>query len=108
MEQENIVQTTFDQLVSDENSQMLKAMIPYLSFSGQRILAAYEKAQELRNTIQMFSRPKSDVQICSSRAENPMELLNDIRKFSYGQSRKQLDQAVNMFAMLEILMTVKE
>lgn len=108
MEQENVVQTAFDQLVSDENSQMLKAMIPYLSFSGQRILAAYAKTQELRNTIQMFSRPQNDVQICSSRAADPMGMLKDIRKFSYGQNRKQLDQAVNMFAMLEMLMTMNE
>ena len=40
MEQETIAQTMLDQLVTDENSQMLKALIPYLSFSDQRILAA--------------------------------------------------------------------
>ena len=101
MEQETIAQTMLDQLVSDENSQMLKALIPYLSFSGQRIL-------ELRNTLQLFSRPQNDMQICSSRPTDPMELLNDIRKFSYGENRKQLDQAVNMFAMLEMLMTINE
>lgn len=97
MEQETIAQTMLDQLVTDENSQMLKALIPYLSFSGQRILAAYAKTQELCNTLQLFSRPM-----------NPMELLNDIRKFSYGENRKKLDQAVNMFAMLEMLMTINE
>lgn len=108
MEQENVVQTAFDQLVSDENSQMLKAVIPYLSFSGQRILAAYAKTRELYNTIQMFSSPQNDVQICGSRSADPMGMLNDIRKFSYGQSRKQLDQAVNMFAILEVMMTMNE
>ena len=97
MEQETIAQTMLDQLVTDENSQMLKALIPYLSFSGQRILAAYAKTQELCNTLQLFSRPQND-----------MELLNDIRKFSYGENRKKLDQAVNMFAMLEMLMTINE
>ena len=105
MEQETIAQTMLDQLVTDENSQMLKALIPYLSFSGQRILAAYAKTQELCNTLQLFSRPQNDMQICSSRPMNPMELLNDIRKFSYGEN---LDQAVNMFAMLEMLMTINE
>ena len=108
MEQETIAQTMLDQLVTDENSQMLKALIPYLSFSGQRILAAYAKTQELCNTLQLFSRPQNDMQICSSRPMNPMELLNDIRKFSYGENRKKLDQAVNMFAMLEMLMTINE
>ena len=74
----------------------------------QRILAAYAKTQELCNTLQLFSRPQNDMQICSSRPMNPMELLNDIRKFSYGENRKKLDQAVNMFAMLEMLMTINE
>ena len=91
MEQETIAQTMLDQLVTDENSQMLKALIPYLSFSGQRILAAYAKTQELCNTLQLFSRPQNDMQI-----------------FSYGENRKKLDQAVNMFAMLEMLMTINE
>jgi len=92
MEQETIAQTMLDQLVTDENSQMLKALIPYLSFSGQRILAAYAKTQELCNTLQLFSRPQNDMQICSSRPMNPMELLNDIRKFSYGENRKKLEK----------------
>ena len=35
MEQETIAQTMLDQLVTDENSQMLKALIPYLSFSAR-------------------------------------------------------------------------
>ena len=38
MEQETIAQTMLDQLVTDENSQMLKALIPYLSFSGHRTI----------------------------------------------------------------------
>ena len=32
MEQETIAQTMLDQLVTDENSQMLKALIPYFAF----------------------------------------------------------------------------
>lgn len=108
MEQENVIQTTFDQLVSDEGSQMMKAVIPYLSFSGQRVLSTYAKMQELRNTIQLFSRSPKDMQICSSQSSDPVGMLNDIRKFSYGESRKRLDQAVNMIAMIQLMQTVNE
>lgn len=108
MEQENIAQTVFDQLVCDENCQMLKAVLPYLSFSGQRFLSTYAKTQELRNTIQLFARPQKDMQICSSQTTDPMSLLEDIRKFSYGKSRKQLDQIVNMLAMIQLLQTVNQ
>lgn len=34
MEEEIIAQTKFDQLISDDQSQMLKAFIPYLSPRG--------------------------------------------------------------------------
>ena len=52
MEQETIAQTMLDQLVTDENSQMLKALIPILSFSGQRILLHTPKH---RNCVTHFS-----------------------------------------------------
>lgn len=71
MEQETIAQTMLDQLVTDENSQMLKALIPYLSFSGQRILAAYAKTQELCNTLQLFSRPQNEYADLQFQANEP-------------------------------------
>ena len=108
MEHENVSVTVFDQLVSDENGQLLKAMIPYLSFRGQKILAAYAKTQELRNTLRLFSKPHNDMQICSAVSADPMEMLNDIRKFSYGESKKQLDQAINLFAMMQLMQTMNE
>ena len=62
MEQETIAQTMLDQLVTDENSQMLKALIPYLSFSGQRILAAPKH----RNCVTHFSYFPGHRTICRS------------------------------------------
>lgn len=108
MDYQDAAVTVFDQLVSDENSQMLKAMIPYLSFQGQKILSAYAKTQELRNTLRLFSKPQNDMQICSSAPADPVGMLHDIRKFSYGESRKQLDQAINLFAMIQLMQTMNE
>lgn len=108
MEENIIEQTFFDQLVNDENSQMLKAVIPYLPFSGQKVIAAYIKMQELRNTMLLFSNAQDHIQICSSSASDSIELLNDIRKFSYGESRKQLDQITNMLAMIQLLQSANE
>ena len=86
---------------------MLKALIPYLSFSGQRILVHTPKHRNCVTHFSYFQATEryADLQF---QAMNPMELLNDIRKFSYGENRKKLDQAVNMFAMLEMLMTINE
>ena len=47
MEEEMISQTRLDQLVSDDQSQMLKAFIPYLSPKSQQFLSVFTKTREL-------------------------------------------------------------
>lgn len=109
MEQEAITQTAFDQLVCSEEGQMLKAMIPYMSLKGQQILSAYTKIQELQNTMTVFSRAhRQEMQICSAAASDPIEILEDVRKFCYGQTRKQLDQLSNMLVMIQLMQTMNE
>ena len=54
MEEEIIAQTKFDQLISDDQSQMLKAFIPYLSPRGQQLLSVFTKTRELSNTLALF------------------------------------------------------
>lgn len=103
MEEEFIAQTRLDQLVSDDQSQMLKAFIPYLSPRNQQILSVFAKARELSNTLSLFQGRSPEMQACSSPAVSPSELLNDIRKFSYGRSRKQLDQISNFLIMLQMM-----
>ena len=63
MEQETIAQTMLDQLVTDENSQMLKALIPYLSFSGREYLLHTPKH---RNCVTHFSYFPGHRTICRS------------------------------------------
>lgn len=109
MEQEVISQTALDQLVCSEQSQILKAMIPYISFKNQQFLALYAKLTELQNTFALFRESQNDVQICSLKGEtDPVEILDDIRKFSYGKSRHQLDQIKDMLVMLQLLKTLND
>lgn len=109
MEQEMIAQTAFDQLVCSEQSQMLKALIPYLTLRGQQILSTYTKAQELQNTMRMFGQTRvQEIETCGAETTDPLEILENIRKFSYGQTRKQLDQISNMMIMMQLLQTMNE
>lgn len=109
MEQETISQTALDQLVSSEQSQILKAMIPYISVQSQQVLAIYAKVLELQNTFGLFRGAKKDMQMCSMKtSSDPVEMLEDIRKFSYGNSRRQLDQIKDMLVMMELLKTISE
>ena len=103
MEEEIIAQTKFDQLISDDQSQMLKAFIPYLSPRGQQLLSVFTKTRELSNTLALFRGRQPDMQICSSSVSSPSELLDDLRKFSYGRSRRQLDQISNFLVMMQLI-----
>ena len=103
-----LTQTDLDEMVTDDNRQMLKAFIPYLPFRGQQFLSVYTKASELINTLSLFSDSCKDMEICSSDVSDPLEMLEEIRPFTYGQSRQKLDQVTNMLAMLQILKTMNE
>lgn len=106
MEEEFIAQTKFDQLISDDRSQMLKALIPYLSPRSQQLLSVFTKAKELSNTMTLFHGRQPDMQICNSPVSSPSDLLNDLRKFSYGRSREQLDQISNLFVMMQLIQVI--
>nr|WP_294524536.1 hypothetical protein [uncultured Blautia sp.] len=103
MEEDVRVQTTLDQMVTSHTSQFLKAAIPYLPAASRQVLSVYVKAAELQNTMQLFSHQGTEMQISSTPQEDPTEILNDIRRYCYGDTRKSLDQAVNMMAMLEMI-----
>ena len=103
MEEEMISQTRFDQLVSDDQSQMLKAFIPYLPPRSQQVLSVFTKVRELSNTMALFQGRPPEMQMCTSPSASPSELLNDIRKFSYGRSREQIDQISNFLVMMQLM-----
>lgn len=103
MEEEMISQTRFDQLVSDDQSQMLKAFIPYLPLRSQQVLSVFTKARELSNTMALFQGRPPEMQICASPSASPSDLLDDIRKFSYGRSREQIDQISNFLVMIQLI-----
>ena len=69
MEPDVISQTALDQLVCSEQSQMLKALIPYTSSGNQQFLALYAKLMEFQNTVALFRGGQNDVQICSLKGE---------------------------------------
>ena len=104
MNPNQISQTAFDQMISSENSQMMKALIPYLPHRAQHFLSLYTKTAELSNTFRMFST-NQNMQMCSSPApdSNPADMINDIRQYCYGQSQQRLDQLNNLFVMLEMM-----
>lgn len=96
--------TDLDQMVSDDQIQILKAAIPYVPSSGQRLLSIYSKVRELQNTLTLFPQENSDMRICGSDAEmQPLDILNEIRPFCSGPTQEHIDQIIQMFAVMQIL-----
>lgn len=108
MDQENISQTALDQMVSSDQGQLLKAAVPYLPPQGQQMLSVYSKLQELFNTIRLFSPDRQGMQSCAAAASDPLEILQDLRRFSYGHSRQMLDRTADMIALIEIIKVINE
>ena len=110
MNDDHIAQTLLDQMVSSDRGQLIKAAIPYLPPKGQQIFSVYEKAAELLNTVSIFGRSDSESSLSamSIPAQDPMDMINDIRSFCYGPSRDKLNQKVNMMAMVQMLQLMKQ
>ena len=108
MDQENISQTALDQMVSSDQGQLLKAAVPYLPPQGQQMLSVYSKLQELFNTIRLFSPDRQGMLSCAADASDPLEILQDLRRFSYGHSRQMLDRTADMIALIEIMKVINE
>ena len=108
MENKHLPQTVLDEIVTDDNRQMLKAFIPYLPFRGQQFLSVYTKTSELMNTLSLFSNSCKDMEICSSDVSDPLDMLEEIRPFTYGQSQQKLNQVTNILTMMQILKTMNE
>ena len=110
MNEDHIAQTLLDQMVSSDRGQLIKAAIPYLPPKGQQIFSVYEKTAELLNTVSLFGRAGSDSNLSamSMPAQDPMEMINEIRNFCYGSSRDKLNQMVNMMAMVQMLQLMNQ
>lgn len=102
--------TILDEMVADEQIQIMKAALPYVPPSGQRMLSVFAKFMELQKTMEMFSRRPGDMNICSAEpvSHDPLEMLQDIRRYCSEGTQGKIDQLTNTFVMLQLLEMSKE
>ena len=102
MDQEYIAQTALDQMVGTDQGQLLKALIPYFPPRQQQFLS-------VSNTVALFTKPSEAMQIQAAAAPaQPLEVINDLRRYCFGDIRKTLDQITNMMTMAEMLRMMNE
>ena len=108
MYQDHNSQNSIDQIVRSVLTQIIKAAVPYLPPSARQIISLYTKLEELSNTMALFSPGRAVMQICENTAADPVEMLQDIRRFSYGKSREKVDQLTNMLILVQMLQILNE
>ena len=103
MESEFIAQTALDQMVGTDQGQLLKALIPYLPLREQQLFSLYAKAKEFSNTVNLFGSQAQPMRMQAVSASQPVDILNDLRRYCFGNTRRTLDQITNMMAMVEMI-----
>ena len=97
--------TYLDQMVESEQGQLFKASLPYLPYPIQQTVSIYTKINELLNTIALFSSGNNQQQMKAASVSHtdPLDMIQDIRQYCSGNSRKQLDRICDMVAMAEMI-----
>ena len=105
MDEDQILMTPFDTMITDNSLQMIKAILPYLSQRNQQLFSMFVKTRELANTMSLFRDSQNDMKIMSagkSTAE-PMELLNEMRPYINTTMKNQIDQMLFFIQALQIM-----
>lgn len=99
--EQNLQMTSFDSMVQSRQMQMLKAAIPYINPSQQKMMSVYIKYLELQRTMDIFDNPETSVQMCAVSDDNeaPMQMLNDIKVFCTDEEKENIDMMLNFFQM---------
>ncbi len=101
MNEETTPMTPLDQMVSGESLQLIKAAVPYLPQQGQRFLSLYAKFAEFRNTLALFSQPREMSAMSQPERQMlpPMELLDELARYSGGALRENVKNLQQTFSL---------
>ena len=94
-----------DTLIQSRELQMLKAVVPYLQESRQKMFSMAIKMIELQRTMQLFDAESEmqaeELHICSneSESERMRHMLNALREYCTPKEQETIDTIINFFDM---------
>lgn len=102
--------TPFDTLTFNSRLQMMKAIIPYMQTSQQKIFSLFIKFSEIQNTIHLFEEDENKLSACSVHAPNdsPLDILKDIRNYCSEKDQETIDMAINFYNAMQMYSTYKD
>lgn len=112
MEEEKIkAKTAFDAATQSHHLEIIKAAIPYINNSEQRVISVYVKASELIETATMFRRPDTNIGITaqgSGSSGSMMDMLNDIKAVCTAREQEAVNMFINFFNAYQMYRTYNQ
>ena len=103
--------TPFDHMVSDNQLQIIKAAIPYLSNREQQFFSVYVKYIELEHTLHLVSDTNSNVLSSCSIGENPnstSDMLTAIKQYCTEKEKEMIDLISNFLSAYQMYHAYQE
>lgn len=97
--------TILDQMIADDNLQMMKAALPYVAPSGQRMLSIFTKFFELQKTMSLFQNTGAEMSMMSqeNHVVEPLDMLNDIRQYAPSHVQANIDSLINTLSAVQLM-----
>lgn len=97
--------TEFDRITLGNSTQLIKAILPFLDFNTQKMLAIFVRIQELKATINFYSSNESSV--FAKRAKNGFDQndLKDMIKEYFPDINLDMIDNLNNFMQMENMMS---
>lgn len=98
--------TLFDNAITSKQFQIIKTALPYIPLSEQKIISLFVKAQELKNTIQLYrGNSEETIGVCSVNGnvnDNLAEMVNCIKPLCNDNEKEQLDLFYNIICAFHL------
>lgn len=103
--------TPFDNMVSDNQLQIIKAAIPYLSNREQQFFSVYVKYIELDHTLKIVSDSNSNVLSSCSIGEDQhstTDMLSAIKQYCTEKEKEMIDLISNFLSAYQMYHTYQD
>lgn len=104
--------TDLDYKTAVPHLQMIKAALPYVNGSEQRLFSLFVKVSELQHTMQLFDDAEEGVVgICSLEADapsSPLDMLNAMKPFGSESEQEFIDLIINFLESSKIFQNYRD
>lgn len=96
--------TALDQIANQNHLQLLKAAVPYINASSQKMISLFIKMLEMQNILHFYGHTGNCVRSCSTGNTSPdmIDMLTDMRKYCDESEGAMIDQCLQLLSTMEL------